>query len=52
LFANLSRHFTFRHDYGPYEYTTHLYHEPEVSAWPRFVPPAPPGSGLQQPEGK
>jgi SAM-dependent methyltransferase len=32
LTERVSRHFTFRHDYGLYEYTAHVYHRPAVTA--------------------
>ena len=30
LARDVSRHFTFRHDYGLYEYTTYVYREPQL----------------------
>lgn len=32
LVQEVSRHFTFRHDYGLYEYTTYVFHEPRTTA--------------------
>lgn len=32
LTQEVSRHFTFRHDYGLYEYTTYVFHDPRPAA--------------------